>query len=207
MLTTADIAEDWTRPLYVRQVEALGELAEMAMEVARAMKAEVLTGDETRRAWAVQAFDRAARSARLSFMLQDRQIQALEGRDRGQASDAADRARTVRRERVQQVKAIIERIADRAGHDQIETYHLAHQTAERLDRDDIYGDILRRPVSELIGLICKDLGLDPDWPRLAEEAWMRGERTPPSPEAGTIPPLAPSAPRPQDPPPLKPAPH
>jgi hypothetical protein len=179
MLTAPDTAEDWARPLYERQVQALGELAEMAMEVARAIKTEVLNGDETGRARAVQAFARISRTVRLSFMLQDRLIQALEGRDQRRDADLADHTRTVRRERVKQIKAIIERIASSAGHDAVETYHLACETAERLDRDDIYGDILRRPVSELIVLICKDLGLDPDWPKLAEEAWMREEIIPP----------------------------
>jgi hypothetical protein len=49
------------------------------------------------------------------------------------------------------------------------------EASERLDRDDVYGDLLARPVSELVALICRDLGLDPDWPVLADEAWAREE--------------------------------
>ena len=35
--------------------------------------------------------------------------------------------------------------------------------------------MLSRPISELIALICQDLGLAPDWPQLAEEAWAKAE--------------------------------
>jgi hypothetical protein len=49
------------------------------------------------------------------------------------------------------------------------------EVCERLDDDDIYGDVIARPVGELVALICRDLGLEPDWARLAEEAWAREE--------------------------------
>ena len=52
---------------------------------------------------------------------------------------------------------------------------LVHETAERLDDDDIFGDVLTRPVGELVSLICRDLGLEPDWARLGEEAWAKEE--------------------------------
>jgi len=35
--------------------------------------------------------------------------------------------------------------------------------------------VLTRPVGELIALICRDLGLSPDWSLLAEEAWAQAE--------------------------------
>ncbi len=52
---------------------------------------------------------------------------------------------------------------------------MIEETGERLDDEDIYGDVASRPVGELVALICRDLGLDPDWTRLAEEAWAQDE--------------------------------
>ena len=39
----------------------------------------------------------------------------------------------------------------------------------------VNGDVRQRPVGELVALICRDLDLDPDWTRLAEEAWAKEE--------------------------------
>ncbi len=41
--------------------------------------------------------------------------------------------------------------------------------------DRKFAEILKRPTDEIIALICRELGLPDDWPRLAEEAWARGE--------------------------------
>jgi hypothetical protein len=76
------------------------------------------------------------------------------------------KARTVR---------IVERIARRDCDDAEDIERRVGEAAGRLDQDDIYGDVLSRPISELIAMICKDLGLDPDWPQLAREAWAREE--------------------------------
>jgi hypothetical protein len=59
--------------------------------------------------------------------------------------------------------------------DQAEVDRLAEESWERLDQDDIYGDLAAKPVSEIIAMVCKDLGLAPDWATLAEEAWAKEE--------------------------------
>jgi hypothetical protein len=69
---------------------------------------------------------------------------------------------------------IVERVATSQHEDTDKVERLVQEAAERLDQDDIY-KMLDRPVSEVVALICKDLGLDPDWPRLAQEAWAREE--------------------------------
>ncbi len=74
------------------------------------------------------------------------------------------------------VEAIVERIAKgKAKNDEEKVDRLIREAGERLDDEDIYGDVLERPVGELVALICRDLGLDPDWTRLAEEAWAQEE--------------------------------
>jgi hypothetical protein len=52
---------------------------------------------------------------------------------------------------------------------------LAEEAAERLEHDDIYGDLTTRPVGEIVALICRDLRLSPDWSRWAQEAWAQEE--------------------------------
>jgi hypothetical protein len=39
--------------------------------------------------------------------------------------------------------------------------------------DKALAEILKRPTDEIIALICRELGLPEDWPRLAEDAWAR----------------------------------
>jgi hypothetical protein len=43
------------------------------------------------------------------------------------------------------------------------------------NRDRELAEILKRPTAEIIALICRELGLSEDWPRLAEDAWARDE--------------------------------
>lgn len=56
--------------------------------------------------------------------------------------------------------------------------------------------LMRRPLSEVVAHICRDIGLRPDWSVLAREAWALQEI-----ESGTVgAPLAPFAPPPDRPP-------
>ena len=67
------------------------------------------------------------------------------------------------------------RIALGDGQEHGEANRLAREAVERLDQDELYGDILTRPFREIIAQICQDMGLSPDWPQLAEEAWAKAE--------------------------------
>jgi hypothetical protein len=177
----ADHATDWARPLYQRQIAVVGELAEMGLELTRAVT------DQVKRAGtdpqdAAMAYARVARAVRLTLMLQVRLIGDLQAFERHQAWLAQSTLRQAESERedlADERKArtmqIVERIAG-GQHDDLEAVErLVEEASERLDQDDLYGDILSRPVSELVAMICEDLDLSPDWPRLAEEAWAREE--------------------------------
>jgi hypothetical protein len=48
---------------------------------------------------------------------------------------------------------------------------LMTEACERLDDEDLYGDLLQHPISEIVARLCQDLGLDPDWAELAKELW------------------------------------
>jgi hypothetical protein len=172
--TNDNVAPHRAQLLYERQIAMLGQFAEvgleMALDIARQVKAAAddgvaMTGDPA------LAYARVARSVRLTLMLQTKAIKAVQHLDylATQDAHAALQDRKVRTLR------IVERIANRE-HGDIDTVdRLVEETAERLDRDDLYGDLLDRPLSELVDMICRDLGLDPNWPRLAQEAWARQE--------------------------------
>lgn len=173
------------RPLFERQIAMSGQLAEAGLEVALILKDQVKTAHENGGAEIVvsagAAFARVARAVRMTILLQSKLIRQLQDWDRNTAfiasCDMADKDRE-REERTDQRKASVEQIVERVAgrtHGAWDVERLVEETAERLDQDDIYGDLLSRPVSELVAQICKDLGLDPDWPRLAEEAWARDE--------------------------------
>jgi hypothetical protein len=156
----------WARPLFEREIAMLGELAEAGLEVALAIKDQAMAAAQNggNVAAFASAYARAARAVRMTILLQSKLIKQLQDWERDTLSRATDDQEGDRKARVER---------DHAEAEEVEW--LVGDGAERLDRDDIYGLVQSRPVSELVAMICKDLGLDPDWPKLAEEAWARAE--------------------------------
>ena len=60
------------------------------------------------------------------------------------------------------------------GLDREAVEQLRLEAAERLERDD-YGDIMNRPLREILAEIHRDLGLKPDWEPRDQELWFRQE--------------------------------
>ena len=155
-----------------RQLEILGRLAEVGLEIALAVERQVKDADlepETLQHLAM-AYSRASRAVRMTIALQSRLIQDLQVLDQ-----ARDHART---EREETHRDRIERIVERIAQDEYEDddiNELVRETSERLKDDDCYGGVMTRPIGELVALICRDLDLHPDWAKLAEEAWARAE--------------------------------
>jgi hypothetical protein len=180
----ADDAYDWARPLLDRQLWILGQLAEGGLEIARAIERAATDkgADDAVRAAAPMAYARVARAVRMTIMLQSKLIADFQ-KLRSEAAQAAAHANCLRgTQRVglahaqkRRIGRIVGRIAWAEGRPVGEVERLARHAAELLDHDDHYGDMLSRPISELIALICQDLGLAPDWPQLAEEAWAKAE--------------------------------
>jgi hypothetical protein len=197
----ADPAPAAARALIERQLWVLGRLAEAGLNVALAIERQataaaapdvaepspppepgpivqgpIVQGD------IALAYARAARAVRLTVALQAKLVRDLQALDeaaarsrRGEQAEA-ERARealeTARKERVER---IVERVIRAELGDEGEADRLAEAAWERLDHDDIYGDLTAQPVGEIIARVCRDLGLSPDWGRLAEEAWARDE--------------------------------
>ncbi len=181
---TSAAVGDMARTLLERQLWMLGQLAEGGLEIARAIEREATQAGSPESAphsvgaHIPMAYARVSRAVRMTILLQSKLIADLQTLEAKAAHEAAQAklARPVL-ERVQKarIERIVGRIAGADGADEDEVERLAEETAEWLDQDDLYGDILTRPVSEIIALICKDLGLTPDWPQLAEEAWAKAE--------------------------------
>ena len=143
-------------------------------------------------------FARVSRAVRLTFALQSRLIADFKGggspRAKAEAAyhgpvDVVWRDDLVEHDEVQkrQVRGIVQTLAEAASLDQETVERLVREADERLEDDDIYSDLTRRRLDEIVALICKDLGLQPDWDRLADDYWAKEEidRPPPgSPYAG-----------------------
>jgi hypothetical protein len=105
---TNDQDADWARPLYARQIDFLGELAERGMEMARDIADPAKAADtiETAQACAM-AYARVARAVRMTLLLQARFIKELKAYDSN-----ADYLTTVARiKRKARVSRIVERLS------------------------------------------------------------------------------------------------
>jgi hypothetical protein len=174
----------WARALLDRQLFIVGELVEGGFEIAQAIRRQA--SDET--APKVVQGDLAAahacvsKAVRLSLMLQTDMIQNLARMTSvvsnpafsGEANTEAARPR-LEAQRKARAHRVVERIARAEKPDAEAAERLVTEARQRLERGDAFAHVLSLPFSEIIALICKDLGLDPDWPALAEEAWALEE--------------------------------
>jgi hypothetical protein len=196
-----DSLDGWERALLDRQLETLGRLAEMGMALAAAITQRATAdepGSEADLRHAPMDFVRVSRAVRMTFALQSRLIADFKGGGAGSAraeapddgpieviwrDDVADNDVVQKR----QVRGIVRRLAEAASLESEAAERLVLEAGERLEDDRIYRDLTQRPLGEIVALICKDLGLEPDWDRLAGEYWAKAEieRPPPgSPYAG-----------------------
>jgi hypothetical protein len=170
------------------EASAKEEIAGLAAEASAKAGAEAPAAPPPSLDAAAMAFSRVARGMHMTALLQSRLIGELEQgrrREEGRAEVEGQARMEIEREayrrdpalgRKRRVEDIVERVAmARLGDDDRALDRLMTQACERLDDDDIYGDVATRPVGELVALICRDLGLEPDWPSLAQEAWAREE--------------------------------
>lgn len=175
----------WTQAALRRQVEVLERMAEAALELAVAIKDQAIHDGTA--AEAAMPFSRVARSARMIALLQSRLLKDMDEARRRDALDPDSDEALVEAARKAALtdpayrhKFRVERVFDRVAkaacaEDEDRIDRLVIEAGERLDDDDLYGDILQKPVGELVALLCRDLGLDPDWTRLAQEAWAQAE--------------------------------
>jgi hypothetical protein len=159
-----------------RQLQMLGELAELGLEQARALDRKIKQTepepslDELQAA--ALAYTRVSRAVRMAILLQSE----LMGRQAGQADERRKAQGQARAEHAGRAVDVIRRVTRAAlPNDPFAVSSIAREAAERLETDAIYGDVMNLPVGEIVDLICTDLGLSPDWAALGREAWAEAE--------------------------------
>jgi len=156
-----------------RQLARLERLAEAGMELVEALVAQAKGSVPKVEGGDVGlAFSRVSRAVRMAVLLHQQLIQG--GVDPAEAARKAEAER--KKAHVGRAVRIVQRVAKdhcRVKPDMISAY--AWEARERLEDDDIYGLVATRPVGELVALICRDLGLQPNWDALEQEAWAQAE--------------------------------
>jgi hypothetical protein len=168
---------DWARAMLERDLEILGELAEDGLAWSKAIQrqgirqAEAAGPDEAEapapRAELSRSYAQVTRAVRLAVMLRAKLIHELRELDAAPPMHANRKLGVLR---------VVKRAAQAEFEDDDRVERLVREAAERLDREDICADLMSKPTSEIIAFICKDLGLEPDWPELAQEAWEEAKR-------------------------------
>jgi hypothetical protein len=156
-------AADWGRPFVERQLQMLGRLAEVGLEIAVALEVQAKGGEAVVQGDIAMAYNRVARAVRQTIMLQSRLIEELQERQTG----AVGRKAAARASAAHLIQGVIK---DAGPHDVERAERLAAEAAERL-RDEDFGDLLSRPFAEAVAGIVKDLGLSPDWLALAQDCF------------------------------------
>ncbi len=161
---------DWARAMLERDLEILGELAEDGLAWSKAIQRQGIRQAEAEapapRPDLTPSYARVTRAVRLAVMLRARLMQEL---NRPHAAPPMHVNRKLG------VLRVVKRAAQAETEDDDRVERLVREASERLDREDICADLMSKPTSEIITFICKDLGLEPDWPHLAQEAWDEAE--------------------------------
>ncbi|MEI9890969.1 MAG: hypothetical protein WDN45_10695 [Caulobacteraceae bacterium] len=128
----------------------LDALAAAGVQVAREVGRQADEG-QTPAAELTLAYARVSRALRLAIMLQNQLLEAVDTREariQKAVEDAEDGKAHIRKCRLGR---IVERLAT-AEHpgDEPEVDRLVQEADERLDDMDLYGDLLERPMSELV---------------------------------------------------------
>ena len=165
-----------------QRLRALQELTEIGMDFARALQRKTKTEEDL--AGPAESFARVSRAVRLTISLEAKTDQALRDLQAGVAREAeARRAETVRRAaeaetarraaRRDSVRDLVIEAAEREISDVEALCALEDALNERLEDDLAYEDLEGPPLREIVGRLCADLELAPDWRRWTGEGWAR----------------------------------
>jgi hypothetical protein len=166
-----------------RRLRLLQELAEIGMELARALT----PGAEPDKAAAGEApgkdpavvYAPLSRAIRLTLALEARTDKDLRDLKAG-----VDRARQEARTKAEarnlealedKVRDLVLDVAERECESFDAFEDLERALGERLDEDEAYLDFRIRPLRQTVERLCHDLGLTPDWSRWAGEGWATDE--------------------------------
>jgi hypothetical protein len=166
-----------------RHLRLLQELAEIGMDIARAVRAEALARDDAAEPTPSRfgkgdlglVYSRVARAVRQTFALEARLAEGIEKArvDREQRRvNVAQLEFEQRQEDIRDfVAQAIEADAARRHTPEEAVERLLDDLDERLE-DGAYDDALAdAPIAELVARICDDLGISPDWRIWDDQDW------------------------------------
>jgi hypothetical protein len=171
-----------------RHLQLLEELAEIGMDLARALKRRVEAEAETSADKEqpppaptrdpADAFQRLSRAVRLTLALEARMAEALRAliagevaaaeTRRAQAGAAQAKRRAATERKVRDLVTDV-MIAEVEGDEALEDCHAA--MVERLEEDEAYEGYEDAPVRETVERLCADLVLTPDWSLWTDDGW------------------------------------
>ena len=157
---TAEEAPDPSIMRAERRLRLLEELAEICMELARALK-PCAQAAETPGKDPAAAFAPLSRAIRLTLALEAKTDEALRDLKAG-----------VVRAREDRVRDLVLNVAERECEDIDDFDNIYEALKERLEEDEAYVDCGDRPLRETVERLCKDLQLTPDWSRWDGEGWI-----------------------------------
>ena len=174
--------------LRVRQVAMLQELAEIGMQISRAVRDEALIRVERAKADAPASsarspfgadlglvYSRIARAVQQTLALQTRVVEGIAAAkaELGRARQATiQREATDREDEIRDyVAQAIEAEAIERGDSEAQIGRLLDHLDERLDAGAYDDDLADGPIGDLIERICKDLGVTVDWHLFTAEPW------------------------------------
>jgi hypothetical protein len=146
----------------VRHMGVLAELAEIGMALAR-----TLPGSDAVKCDMGLAYSRLSRSIRQTIALEAR----IDADERARAAGIVVEAAQKWEAREDRIEGVVTRIIRAEAADNGDAERLLDEMCEHLEDEDVYDDYSRRPTGEIIALICKDLGLEPDWSRWEGRDW------------------------------------
>jgi hypothetical protein len=170
-----DSPKGWERALLDRQLERLDQLADMGLALAgEIQRRAAIAAPDADISHAAIDFAHVSRAVRMTLALQSRLVRDFKTPPKAAASDAGNdddepvrwevewlpSEPTVDEQRAN-VRRNVRRLAKDCGLDADRIERLDAEASERLERDDIYADILKGPFDEIVAQICKGLGLTP----------------------------------------------
>jgi hypothetical protein len=168
-----------------RQLAMLAELAEIGMQMARAVRDEAVARAEVVDATAQPSrfgggdlgliYSRIARAVRQTLALETRLAEDIE---KATVERARNRLETLRRaatERQEQIRdyvaeAIEAEAAERNAADR-DVERLLDDLDERIEAGDYDDTLDTAPIGDLVARICADLGVIPDWDLWGDQEW------------------------------------
>ena len=197
----ADPAGAWERWLLEHQVEQLNRLAAMGMAIAGAVERQASSAEPGPDAAAILQhaaidFGRVSRAVRLSFALQSKLIadfkspparpaHAVAAYDDAGLDEDGDETfgrrlpapSSAAMRRKAKLGLLMRHVVECAVEQPERLESVLAEAAERLESDDILREIAARPFGEVIAIICRDLGLEPDWERVGHKPHRLGWAT------------------------------